>query len=126
MSAVPCYRCLGEDGLIHLTSPILTVFSRTPSSFQLFSSMSSPMAELLLELIRKIPITTQEYTSTWSTTVRISLDWPMKNERKSASISLPLVRQLKYQNRMQCCLVTPYCYHFHCQLLRLVRPLKLV
>ena len=36
-------HCLGEEGLAHLKSPILSAYSRTPSSFQLISNMSFPM-----------------------------------------------------------------------------------
>ena len=35
-------HCLGEEGLPHLTSPILSAHSRTPSFFQLFSNISFP------------------------------------------------------------------------------------
>ena len=41
----PLLPLLGGEGFIHLTSPNLSAYSRMPSSFQLFSNMSSPMAK---------------------------------------------------------------------------------
>ena len=44
-SAVTYCHCLGDEGLTHLTSPILSAYSPTLSSFQLFLNMSSPMVK---------------------------------------------------------------------------------
>ena len=66
MSLLHGLRSLGEEGLTHLTTPILSVYSRTPSSFQL-SNMSSPMVKrtnlFLTAYVHFAPFTSSTFTS---------------------------------------------------------------